>query len=748
MADKTIQLRSARIANVFSVVMFIFICAVFIFESVISGLVVNYVYAVMLMVIAAIIIIFTLRQTYNWHILAFNMPFILLIFYTSLVLIYNWHTDHYLFLCLAFCAISCTYTHFVRTLVFILIQNILIGVLVFSNVPVGGIDVPVYSVILNWAISLFSSIIMLIIIRTITIHLEKALTNQQSFIDLLDTTENYVAMINDRNEVVFASRTLSQMSKTEDPSLVSGRPVLDLFPEKSLKVYASKMLKEKDSFAADWEVTLEGQKRYFKAASYGMRGGSGGALISLYDMTHLAERDEIAAMKDSMKIGLFFIDNNYIIQDHYSRYLEEMLSDKELYGKDFFDVISDSLSNSELSAVRDYLVMVSERSLDQEMLDDINPLNELHYVSKNNSARKVFQFAFSTVERGKGEIFLLVTVYDITARVELQERLAEEEARRQEEMQSLFELIQIEPAVFSDFMQDMEVEFNNIDSVLKNDVLTAHEALVKIYQSVHSVKSNAVTLGLNIFGKKVHNLESDIKKLREMEGDVPFSNMLELTMDIEKLYSEKEGFKGIIEKLQTYSGGKVVDGQDRQNVKVLVESLEKTAAKVAGDLGKQIKFIASDIDAEAVDKSPRRIIKDILMQLIRNSALHGIELPEVRLSKGKKETGVIKLSINLSDDHKNINIKLADDGQGLDYKKIAEKALNLNLIKKEDAENKDALIKAIFAPGFSTAETDGIHGGRGIGLNLVRDRIKDVKGTVKLRSEEDKGAVFQITIPV
>jgi len=70
-----------------------------------------------------------------------------------------------------------------------------------------------------------------------------------------------------------------------------------------------------------------------------------------------------------------------------------------------------------------------------------------------------------------------------------------------------------------------------------------------------------------------------------------------------------------------------------------------------------------------------------------------------------------------------------------------------NLIKNEDAENKNMLIRAIFAPGFSTAENEGMHAGRGIGLNLVRDRLKEVNGAIKLRSEPDKGTAFLITIP-
>jgi two-component system chemotaxis sensor kinase CheA len=582
--------------------------------------------------------------------------------------------------------------------------------------------------------------------RSATIVLAKAVENKNSFRDLLDTTENYVAMIDSKNEVVYASKTLSRLGNIEEPELVQGRPLIDLFPGKSLKIQAGKLLKEKDAYADDWEFSLDGQKRFFKAVSHSLPGGSEGTLISLYDMTHLAERDEIAAMKDSMKIGLFFMNKDYIIQDHYSRYLEELLSESRLFGRAFTDIITDSVTPSELEAIKDYFKMVLEKTYDLDMLEDINPLTELHY-AKN---KKVFQCEFNTVERGHGELFILVTVYDITLRVELQQRLEEEEARRHEEMQSVFELIQVSPSVFNDFLKDTEHEFSTIDKVFKDEGFSAHEALVKIYQSVHAVKSNAVILGLNVFGNKVHNLESKIKKLREHQGEIPFNEMLNLTMDIEKLSKEKDGFKEIIKKIESYVGTNTVAAGDSsdQNVKTLIDSLTKTAAKGAEDLEKQIKFVAGEIDSEAVNNGPRRVIKEILMQLVRNSVVHGIEMPDDRKAAGKNETGVIKLSIAMSPDRKTINLRLTDDGKGLDYSSIAKKAIKNGIIKEEDADNKDILIKAIFSPGFSTAEVEGVHGGRGIGLNLVRDRIKEVDGNIKLKSELNKGTIFLVTIPL
>jgi two-component system chemotaxis sensor kinase CheA len=715
-----------------------------------SGTVVDNAFVGLIMLAALVVVIAIIRTTRNYYKMALNVPIVLFIFYTLLMMASKWTSSHYMLVCLAFCGISCVYASFGRTLAYIIAQNLMIGYLIFKGTPVAGIGVPTLIVLVNWAICIFASVIILMLTRRATITLNKAIEHRNSFRNLLATTENFIAMVDGTNKVVYASKTLSQLSHVEEPELVQGRPFIDLFPGKSLKLLAGKMLKEKDNYVEDWEFSLNGQKRYFKAASHGLPGNSGDVLVNLYDMTHLAERDEIAAMKDSMKIGLFFMDQNFVIQDHYSRYLEDMLMEKDLFGKLFTDIIADSVTPNELESIKDYFGMVMERNYDQDMLDDINPMNEMHYIHAKTGERRVFQFVFATVERGKGEVFLLVTVYDITTRVELQERLAEEESKRQEEMQAVFELIQVEPDVFADFMGDMEFEFGNIDNILKNDKMTAHEALVKVYQSVHAIKSNAVILGLNVFGNKVHNLESKIKKMREQEGEVPFVEMLNLTMDIEKISQEKDGFRDIIEKLQSYAGSAGSGGGgtgERQNVKVLIESLSKTASRAAEDLGKKVQFIANDVDAEAIDRGPRRAMKEILMQLIRNSVVHGVEAPDARVEKGKNETGSIKLSIKLTEDHKNIHMKLSDDGKGLDYNKIAKRAIENNVIKKEDANNKDMLLKAIFAPGFSTADEEGVHAGRGIGLNLVRDRVKEVNGTIKLKSEPDKGIIFFVSVP-
>jgi len=153
------------------------------------------------------------------------------------------------------------------------------------------------------------------------------------------------------------------------------------------------------------------------------------------------------------------------------------------------------------------------------------------------------------------------------------------------------------------------------------------------------------------------------------------------------------------------------------------------------------------IDEIVLDYGPRRDIKEILTQLVRNAVYHGIERPEERTPLGKEPEGEIRLSIRYKDNQ--IVIKLADNGGGIDFGRIRQAAEANNMVHNEDeANDKNYLLKAIFAPGFSTLSQADFHAGRGVGLSLVKDRIKDLHGNITVSTAKGKGTCFTITIPL
>jgi two-component system chemotaxis sensor kinase CheA len=459
-----------------------------------------------------------------------------------------------------------------------------------------------------------------------------------------------------------------------------------------------------------------------------------------------AERDEIAVMKDSLRVGLFMMDRNYIIQPQYSRALETVLEESGLQGKNFVDLLSGSLNNKEQESLKKFFNIFQKNTFKQRMLDDLNPLSEFKYLHKTSGKEKILRCVFAPVEREEGDRFILGTLEDVTAEAELRQQLEETESKRQAEMRSLFEIIHVDPSVFKDFVEDMDYEFNRINDALKDKNLSSQEAVDSVFQSVHAIKSNALIIGLEGFSAKVHELESELKKLKEQEI-ISMEDLLHITIEVEKIMKESDSFRTFIDKIRTFGirSSKAGVGE-RPERRVLIETLEKASQRASEDLEKKVRFEALEIDSLALEQGPRRIIKEVLLQLVRNSVYHGIEAPSERRSAGKNEEGRIKLSIIVRDG--NIHIKLQDDGQGLNFEHIREKAEKLQILEKGEDADKNALLRVIFAPGFSTAESSGLHAGRGVGLNLVRDRIKDVKGNIKLHTVPGKGTVFTISIPL
>ncbi len=455
-----------------------------------------------------------------------------------------------------------------------------------------------------------------------------------------------------------------------------------------------------------------------------------------------SERDEIAAMKDNLKDGLFLMDRDLTIQGQYSRSMEQILGTDQLQSRSLLDILSNSIQQKESDTLKDYFGMVAKRAFDAQMLEDINPLHEFQYTSTAEAEPKTLRCSFAAIDRENGETYILGTVQDRTREAELERQLEAEERKRQEDMRALFEVIHVDPRVMQDFLEDGAYEFQRINEILKDAEKDSPTAMVEIYQSVHAVKSNAAILGLSDFAAALHELERELALLREKPA-VPLQDMIHIMVRMEKILRMNDKFKDLLDKIRSFQFG---SGRMQEEY-VLVQTLERVVEKTTRDLGKKARLTVERLDPAAIHDSRRRIIKEVLVQLVRNAVYHGIEEPEERVRLGKEETGEIRLNIGAGEGK--LLLQLSDNGAGIRFDRIREKARMLGLITNEEQlQDKSMLLKAIFLPGFSTAAEADLHAGRGMGLSLVRDRIKELQGTVKIQSEQGKGTVFRVQIPL
>ncbi|GAB6281317.1 MAG: chemotaxis histidine kinase/response regulator CheAY2 [Ignavibacterium sp.] len=162
---------------------------------------------------------------------------------------------------------------------------------------------------------------------------------------------------------------------------------------------------------------------------------------------------------------------------------------------------------------------------------------------------------------------------------------------------------------------------------------------------------------------------------------------------------------------------------------------------------KEIQLLINGEDTE-LDKTLIEEINDPLVHIIRNSIDHGIELPEVRLLKGKPKIGTIKISAY--QEGNNVVIIVEDDGKGINPEEIKAKTISKGIIAEEKANefSKQEIYNLIFLPGFSTAEVVTNISGRGVGMDVVRTHIMKLRGIINIESEVDVGTKIIIKIPL
>jgi|HubBroStandDraft_6_1064221.scaffolds.fasta_scaffold05315_5 two-component system chemotaxis sensor kinase CheA len=182
-------------------------------------------------------------------------------------------------------------------------------------------------------------------------------------------------------------------------------------------------------------------------------------------------------------------------------------------------------------------------------------------------------------------------------------------------------------------------------------------------------------------------------------------------------------------------------------VEAIFRRFPRMVRDLAGALGKEVDLVIQGEDTE-LDKTVAEQIVDPLVHLLRNSLDHGIEMPTVRVERGKPARGTLRVEARQEGD--NIVIEIEDDGAGMDHTRIAKKAIEKGLISQEQlaAMSSREVLDLIFLPGFSLAEKVSDVSGRGVGMDVVRSNMKKLNGAVEIDSELGKGSCIRLRLPL
>ena len=173
----------------------------------------------------------------------------------------------------------------------------------------------------------------------------------------------------------------------------------------------------------------------------------------------------------------------------------------------------------------------------------------------------------------------------------------------------------------------------------------------------------------------------------------------------------------------------------------------KVARDVARNLAKEVELELVGAETE-LDRNLVEALADPLVHLVRNAIDHGIETPELREAQGKPRNGHVRLSAQQEGDY--VSIEVQDDGAGIDPEKLRAKAREKGLIDPEAAArlSSEECLHLVFLPGFSTKQEVTDISGRGVGMDVVQSRIRELSGQIQIQSELGRGSRFLIRVPL
>jgi two-component system chemotaxis sensor kinase CheA len=175
------------------------------------------------------------------------------------------------------------------------------------------------------------------------------------------------------------------------------------------------------------------------------------------------------------------------------------------------------------------------------------------------------------------------------------------------------------------------------------------------------------------------------------------------------------------------------------------ERFPRTVRDLAKSTGKSINLVLSGVDTD-LDKTIVDQIGEPLMHLVRNCVDHGIEMPEARALAKKPTMATIRL--DAYHEGNQVIIEISDDGGGIDLRKIRARGIERGLIESDGAQTDDELIDLIFTPGFSTAASVSAISGRGVGMDVVKRSVTNLKGVLEVESNFGVGTTFTIRLPL
>lgn len=290
-----------------------------------------------------------------------------------------------------------------------------------------------------------------------------------------------------------------------------------------------------------------------------------------------------------------------------------------------------------------------------------------------------------------------------------------------------------------DIRESLEQQ-NKLGDILENQGKVAKEQIEKVVEEQSQSRKIQEKSKIKVDADKLENLINSMAdlvisqaRLRELTINTQEKVSMELSNALDEMDTKIRSLQEDI-----MSTRMIPVGNTFIRYKRLVRDLSQ-------EQNKDVNFILKGKETE-LDKTVIEKIADPLKHMIRNAIDHGIETPEERKAAGKNPEA--RLELNAYHKEGKVIIEVSDDGSGLDEEKILNKAVENGIIHPEDELSESDIYNLIMAPGFSTKEVVTETSGRGVGMDVVKNNIENLRGSINIMSKKGKGTTFRMKLPL
>ncbi|HEY8506765.1 MAG TPA: Hpt domain-containing protein, partial [Steroidobacteraceae bacterium] len=367
----------------------------------------------------------------------------------------------------------------------------------------------------------------------------------------------------------------------------------------------------------------------------------------------------------TVKEGFFLLDADYRIGSVWSDALSKMFGRQDFAGLPFEELLKDMVPPATLATATKYIKLLWGDRAHENLMKTINPLGQLEVQIENDKGGKetrYLQFDFHRVMGPKGVKHVLCSVTDITSSVLLARELQESQEQASQQVDMMLGVMHIDPVQLMSFLDTSEASLQLVNAILKEPARTDAEFRKKLdglFRELHSIKGEASALNLMSVAQRVHALEdivTDLKKRPELSGN----DFLPMILKLDDLLAHLRAIRELATRLSVLRSGEGNTGATMRTPALnmsggapagaddLSQTLQSLAERLAADHQKKFNLVLNGLaDVPAAYKAT---VKDVLIQMLRNAAVHGIEPVAVRRGASKDDVGQVRVDFRKTPD--------------------------------------------------------------------------------------------------